>query len=86
MRKCEVQAAIKVKMSGSEKTDQSEQDNKHFLHNTCKQEVKRSFTFLGDVTRDDLQRRLLAQHGVAMLEQCCNYWKQCRNNISESFV
>ena len=36
----------------------------------------------GDVTRDDSQRRFLAQHSVAMLEQCCNYSKQCRNNIA----
>ena len=31
----------------------------------------------GDVTRDDSQRQLLAQHRVAMLEQCCNHSKQC---------
>ena len=35
-----------------------------------------------DVTRDDSQRRFLAQHSVAMLEQCCNYSKQCRNNAA----
>ena len=35
----------------------------------------------GDVTRDDSQRRFLAQHSVAMLEQCCNHSKQCRNNV-----
>ena len=35
-----------------------------------------------DVTRDDSQRRFLAQHSVAMLEQCCNYSKQCRNNVA----
>ena len=29
----------------------------------------------GDVTRDDSQRQFLAQHSVAMLEQCCNYSK-----------
>ena len=29
----------------------------------------------GDVTRDD------SQHGVAMLEQCCNSSKQCRNAV-----
>ena len=34
------------------------------------------------VTRDDSQRRFLAQHSVAMLEQCCNYSKQCRNNVA----
>ena len=36
----------------------------------------------GGVTRDDLQRRFLSQHGVAMLEQCCNRSKQCCNNIA----
>ena len=35
----------------------------------------------GDVTWDDSQRRFLAQHGVAMLEQCCNCSKQCRSNV-----
>ena len=33
------------------------------------------------LTRDYSQRRFLAQHSVAMLEQCCNYSKQCRNNV-----
>ena len=36
----------------------------------------------GDVTRDDSQRRFLAQHRVAMLEQCCSRWKQCWNNVA----
>ena len=36
----------------------------------------------GDVTRDYSQRRFLAQHSVAMLEQCCNYSTQCRNNFA----
>ena len=36
----------------------------------------------GDVTRDDSQRRFFVQHGVAMLEQCCNYSEQCRNNVA----
>ena len=36
----------------------------------------------GDVTRDDSQRQLLAQHSVAMLEQCCNHSKQCYNNVA----
>ena len=36
----------------------------------------------GDVTRDDLQRRFLAQHSVAMLVQCCNNLKQHRNNVA----
>ena len=35
----------------------------------------------GDVTRYDSQRGFLAQHSVAMLEQC-NHSKQCRNNIA----
>ena len=37
--------------------------------------------FKGDVTRGDSQRRFLAQHIFAMLEQCYNYSKQCRNNV-----
>ena len=37
---------------------------------------------LRDVARGDSQRRFLAQHSVAMLEQCCNYSKQCRNNVA----
>ena len=36
----------------------------------------------GDVTRDESQRRFLAQHNAAMLEQCCNHSKQCRNNVA----
>ena len=36
----------------------------------------------GDVTPDDSQRRFLAQQSVAMLEQCCNYSKQCHNNVA----
>ena len=35
----------------------------------------------GDVTRDDFQRRFLAQHRVQMLEQCCSLSKRCRNNV-----
>ena len=38
--------------------------------------------YKGDVTRNDSQRRFLAQHSVAMLEQCWKYLKQCRNNIA----
>ena len=41
-----------------------------------------SLDLKGHVTRDDLQRRFLAQHSVAMLEQCCNHSKQCRNNVA----
>ena len=36
----------------------------------------------GDATRNDSQRRFLAQHSVAMLEQWCNHSKQCRNNVA----
>ena len=36
----------------------------------------------GDVTEDDMQRRHLAQHSIAMLEQCWNHSKQCRDNIT----
>ena len=32
--------------------------------------------------RDDSRRRFLVQHSVAMLEQCCNHWKQCHNNVA----
>ena len=36
----------------------------------------------GDVARDDSQRRFSAeQYCVAMMEQCCNHSKQCRNNV-----
>ena len=35
----------------------------------------------GDVTWDDSQRRFLAQDSVVMLEQCCNYSKQCCNAV-----
>ena len=40
-------------------------------------------SFKGDVTEDDSQRRFLAQHSAAMLEQCCNHSKQCRNNVAK---
>ena len=36
-----------------------------------------------NVTRDDSQRRFLAQNRVAMLEQCCNHSKQCCNNVAK---
>ena len=38
--------------------------------------------FKGGVTRDDSRRRFLAQHSVAMLEQCCSHLKQCRDNVT----
>ena len=30
----------------------------------------------GDVTRND------SQHSVAILEQCCDHSKRCRNNVA----
>ena len=39
-----------------------------------------SFYTKDDVTRDDSQ--FLAQRSVEMLEQCCNYSKQCRNDVA----
>ena len=36
-----------------------------------------------NVTRDDSQRRFLAQNRVAMLEQCCNHSKQCCKNVAK---
>ena len=45
--------------------------------NVCLGEVSAK----GDVTRDDLQRRLLAQLCIAMLEPRCNYSKQRCNNV-----
>ena len=36
----------------------------------------------GDITRDDSQRLFLAQHSVAMLEQCCNHSKQWHSNVA----
>ena len=57
-------------MSGSEKKKKRRQEHvRQSLHK-------------GDVTREDLQRRCLAQHILAMLEKCCNYSKQCRNNVA----
>ena len=41
-----------------------------------------NFAFEGDFTRDDSQRRFLAQHSITMLEQCCNYSKQCCSNVA----
>ena len=38
-------------------------------------------SFKGDVTRGDSQRRFLAQHSLAMLEQCWNHSKQCCNAV-----
>ena len=41
----------------------------------------KTLTLTSNVTRDDLQRRFLAQHSVAELEQCCNHSKQCCNAV-----
>ena len=46
-----------------------------------KKEKKESKQPYGDVTRDDAQQRFLAQHSVAMLEQCCKDSKQCCNAV-----
>ena len=47
---------------------------------SCRQVICNS-SLKGDVTPDDSQQRFLAQDMVAMLEQCCNHSKQCRNNV-----
>ena len=39
----------------------------------------------GDVTRDDTQRRFLAQHSLAMLEQRCNHSRQYCHNVTTLF-
>ena len=39
-----------------------------------------------DVTRDDSQRRFLAQHRVQMLEQRCSLSKRRRNNVLTLYV
>ena len=36
----------------------------------------------GNVTRDDSRRRPLEQHSVAMLDQCSDHSKQCRNDVA----
>ena len=36
----------------------------------------------GDFTRNDTQRRFLAQHSIGMLEQCCNDSNQYYNNVA----
>ena len=36
----------------------------------------------GDVTGDESKRRILAQHSIATLKQCCNHSKQCSNNVA----
>ena len=48
---------------------------------TSKQTKTKSNKSKGDVTRDDLQRRFLAQHRVQTLEQYCSYSKQCNINV-----
>ena len=49
------------------------------IHRLLNQIIK-SCNAKGDVARDDSQRRFLAQHSVAMLEQC-GHSKQCRNVV-----
>ena len=41
-------------------------------------------SFKGDVTEDDWQRRLVAQHSAAMLEQCWNNVGTIPNNVAKS--
>ena len=36
----------------------------------------------GNVTRNDTQRRFLAPHSIAMLEQRCNHSNQYYNNVA----
>ena len=36
----------------------------------------------GDIKQDDSKQRFLAQHRVAVLEQCCNDLKQWQNNVA----
>ena len=36
----------------------------------------------GNVTRNDTQRRVLAPHSIAMLEQRCNHSNQYYNNVA----
>ena len=38
--------------------------------------------YKGDATHDYLQQRFLGQYSVAILEQCCNHFKQCCNNVA----
>ena len=42
----------------------------------------RCFVWKPYVTRDDLQWRVLAQHSVAMLEQCCNVTLRLKSSLS----
>ena len=44
--------------------------------------VSGPFLQFSRVTRDDSQRRFSRKHSVAMLEQCGNYSKLCRNNVA----
>ena len=56
---------------------------------TCNVQNFMQINFLvrkGNVTRGNWQRRFLAQQRVAMLEQCCNYSKQCHNNVKQRCV
>ena len=50
--------------------------------NLCPILFKSNQTLRLDVTREDSLRRFFAKHSIAMLEQCCNHLKQCRNNVA----
>ena len=47
-----------------------------FVHNQLYKRFK-----VINITRDDFQQQFLAEHSIAMLEQCCSYSKQCCNNV-----
>ena len=73
-------------------SDQQKETGQNNTHLSLKLDIQKGHSLktkhnfflgsLGDVTQDDSQRRFLAQHCVAMLEQCCNHLKQCRNNVA----
>ena len=58
-------------------------NNEFSLQFTAKppESIQISLNFKGDVTRDDSQRRFLAQNSTAMLEQCRSCSRQRRNNL-----
>ena len=46
----------------------------------------RKLLFKGDVTREDSQRRFLAQHSIAMLEQCCVLFEIMSRQYCNTFL
>ena len=73
-------------------SDQQKETGQNNTHLSLKLDIQKGHSLktklnfflgsLGDVTQDDSQRRFSAQHWVAMVEQCCNHLKQCRNNVA----